>query len=236
MDFATSTAYIAIGDLDGDGKSDIAAVNSSTNTVSLFRNTSTWGVINSGSFAAKVDFVTGWFPMSVVIGDLDGDGKPELISANSYNGAGGNSVSVLRNTSSSGIINASSFAANVEFATGKSPYSVAIGDIDGDGKPDICTGNNGAYSVSVLRNTSSSGVINAGSFAAHVDFNTGTSPFSIAISDIDGDGKPDLAEAGYGSFSSRVSVLRNLIGTISTMTSASSASVCSEQQIYINNI
>jgi 6-phosphogluconolactonase (cycloisomerase 2 family) len=205
VDFTTGTNpfSVAIGDLDGDGKPDLAVANYSSNTVSVYRNTSTSGLIAAGSFAAKVDFTTGTNPYSVAIGDLDGDGKPDLAVAN----LSSNTVSVYRNTSTSGLIAAGSFAAKVDFATGTNPYSVAIGDLDGDGKPDLAVANSGSNTVSVFRNTSTSGLIAAGSFAAKVDFTTGSGPLSVAIGDLDGDGKPDLAVANYGSAS--VSVFRN---------------------------
>jgi gliding motility-associated-like protein len=205
VDFATGTypRSVAIGDLDGDGKPDLALANSGSNTVSVYRNTSASGSIAAGSFAAKVDFATGTSPESVAIGDLDGDGKPDLAVAN----ANSSTVSVYRNTSASGSIAAGSFAAKVDFATGTSPYSVAIGDLDGDGKIDLATANLGTHTVSVLRNTSSSGSIAAGSFAAKVDFMTGSGPYSVSIGDLDGDGKHDLATANLNS--STISVLRN---------------------------
>jgi len=205
VDFTTgNNPYsVAIGDLDGDGKPDLAVANFSSNTVSVFRNTSTSGSIAAGSFAAKVDFTAGNNPYSVAIGDLDGDGKPDLAVANGSS----NRVSVFRNTSSSGSIGAGSFAVKVDFATGIQPISVTIGDMDGDGKPDLAVANNGSNTVSVLRNTSTSGSIAAGSFGAKVDFTTGTNPISVAIGDLDGDGKPDLAVANYNS--NTVSVYRN---------------------------
>jgi hypothetical protein len=205
VDFTTGTSpySVAIGDLDGDGKPDLAVANSGSNTVSVFRNTSTSGSIVAGSFAAKVDFTTGTQPNSVAIGDLDGNGKPDLAVAN----FGSASVSVFRNTSTSGSIVAGSFAAKVDFATGTQPNSVAIGDLDGNGKPDLAVANVGSASVSVFRNTSTSGSIAAGSFAAKVDFATGTSPRSVAIGDLDGNGKPDLAVANQNS--ATVSVFRN---------------------------
>jgi gliding motility-associated-like protein len=205
VDFTTGSGPIsvAIGDLDGDGKPDLAVANLNSNTVSVYRNTSTSGLIAAGSFAAKVDFTTGSDPFSVAIGDLDGDGKPDLAVANQ----GSNTVSVYRNTSTSGLIAAGSFAAKVDFTTGSQPYSVAIGDLDGDGKPDLAVANVGSNTVSVFRNTSTSGSIAAGSFEAKVDFTTGTNPFSVAIGDLDGDGKPDLAVANRNSNS--VSVYRN---------------------------
>ncbi len=197
VDFTTgsSSVYVSMGDLDGDGKPDIVVANSGVSTVSVLRNTCSIGII---SFAAKVDFPTGTTPYTVFVGDVDGDGKPDLVTANQNSG----NISVLRNTSTSGSM---SFAAKVDFPAGNVPRSVAIGDIDGDGKPDFVVANNNSNSVSVLRNTSTSGSI---SFASKVDFAIGKNTYSVAIGDLDGDGKPDFVTtdntAPYG-----ISVLRN---------------------------
>ena len=86
----------------------------------------------------------GAFPRSVAIGDFNGDGKADLVSAN------GNSdnVSVLLGNG------AGSFASAVNFAVGAFPRSVAIGDFNGDGKADLVSANVGSSTVSVLLNTS----------------------------------------------------------------------------------
>ena len=199
VDQTTGTApnSVAIGDLDGDGKSDLVVANRSNNTVSILRNTSTGaGVV---SYAAKVDYTTGANPISVAIGDLDGDGKSDLAVAN----IGGSTVSVFRNTSTgAGVV---SYAAKVDYTTGTLPYSVSIGDLDGDGKSDLAVANSTSNTVSVFRNTSTgAGVV---SYAAKVDYVTGSAPRSVAIGDLDGDGKSDLAVANYNSNS--VSVFRN---------------------------
>ena len=219
VDFATGTSpySVTFGDLDGDGKPDLAVANYNSGTVSVLRNTSISGSL---SFAPKVDFTAGANPGFVAIGDLDGDGKRELVVDNYPFGAFGipsNSVSVFRNTSVSGSITTSSFAAKVDFTTGTDPQSVVIGDIDGDGKPDLVTSNYNTAAptsgtVSVLRNTSGLGTI---SFEEKVDFATGNNPYTVAIGDLDGDSKPDLAVANYGS--NTFSVLRNtsLSGTVS---------------------
>ena len=220
VDFSTGTGTnpysVAIGDLDGDGKPDLAIANSGSNSVSVFKNTSTTGTITASSFAAKVDFTTGTYPYYVAIGDLDGDGKPDLAVANGTNAT----VSIFKNTSITGTITASSFAAKVDFTTGTNPYSVAIGDLDGDGKPDLAVPNYFSNSVSVFRNTSTTGTISASSFAAKVDFSTGTNPTNVAIGDLDGDGKPDLAV--LNAISNNVSVFKNT-GTTGSITASSFA-------------
>jgi hypothetical protein len=150
-------------------------------------------VITSASFAVKVNFGVGLNPESLAIGDLDSDAKPDLAVGN----RGSNTISVLRNTVSAGAINASSFAAKVDFATGIDPYSVTIADMNGDGKSDLAVGNSTSRSVSVFRNVALAGSIDAASFSPRIDFASSQS-LSLAVSDLDGDGAPDIAAANYG--------------------------------------
>ncbi len=75
IDFASGTAAwaVAVGDVDGDGKVDLAAANRGSNTISIFRNTSAGaGLI---TYATNVDLTTANFPRFVSFGDLDGDGN-----------------------------------------------------------------------------------------------------------------------------------------------------------------
>ena len=132
---------------------------------------------------------------------MSGDGKPDLAIANSAS----NSVSVLLNTTDSGAPTPS-YASQATFATGDTPLSVSIGDLNGDGKPDLAIANSYSNSVSVLLNTTAPGAPTP-SYASQATFATESRPLSVSIGDFNGDGKPDLAIANYNSNS--VSVLLN---------------------------
>lgn len=180
--FSGSNPYsIIAADIDGDGKLDIIFTCNATSVVSIYRNQSTPGTL---SFAARVDMTTGQNPWSVAVGDLDGDGKPDLAVTNFLS----NTVSLYKNTSSPGTV---SFAPKMDLPTDLAPHSVAIGDLDGDGKPDLAVSNTFSSTISLFRNLSSPGAFN---FALKVDVATGADePCGVAIGDLDGDGKPDLA-------------------------------------------
>lgn len=153
-------------------------------------------VISSASFPASTTFST-TNPSEVAVGDLDGDGRPELVVGNIYAAA----VSVFRNTSSVGAI---SFAAKVDFATAGGNEGLAISDLDGDGKPDLITGQSNGASVAVLRNTSSVGSL---SFGPRMDIGFGAVVFDLLAGDLDGDGRPDLVVPTTGT---TISLFRNV--------------------------
>jgi hypothetical protein len=180
---------IAVGDLDRDGKPDIVVVNAHNNTISVLRNISTGGVITANSFAPAVSFATPSNPNWLVVADIDGDGKPDVVTANIGDTSHG--LSVFRNSSTSGNI---AFDPRVDFAGLPQFCSLAIGDLDGDGKLDVAVSSfQYGQSVSLYRNTSTPGSITTSSFGPRVDFSVGGWGNTVAIGDLDGDGKPDLA-------------------------------------------
>ena len=191
---------VSVGDLNGDGKPDIVATNYSGGVVSVFLNNSSSGTLTSGSFAARVDVTTEGSPVGVSVADLDGDGKQDIAVAN----YGSGKVTILRNTTASGLL---SFATKVDFNCGGSPWSISAGDLAGDGKVDIAVTNSGSRSVSTLRNLSTSGEINGASFATREEWNTGSDPRFVAIADLDGNGRPELLVTNHTS--NTLSVLRN---------------------------
>ena len=132
-------------DVDGDGKPDLVFLDYNSNVVSVLQNLCTPGIITTNSFGPRVNFAVGSNPEGVAMQDLDGDGKPEIVTANT----GGGTISVLRNIGTAGIIATGSFAPAVNFAGPTSIRDVAIADLDGDGRPDVVTVNyaNGSNNV-----------------------------------------------------------------------------------------
>ena len=123
-------------------------------------------------------YATGAGLAALALSDLNGDGKPDLTTAN----YGANTVSVLINRGDG------SFAPRSDYATGHSPGSLALADLNGDHRPDLATAN-GANTLSVLLNRGD------GSFEHRRDYATGEGYGPLAIADLNGDHKPDLATA-----------------------------------------
>src|SRR2546427_339973 len=92
-----------------------------------------------------------------------------------------------------------SFIARGDFAAGTHPQAVAVGDFNGDGRPDLAVANSGSSAVSVLLGNGD------GTFQTARTFTAGSGPQTVAVGDVNGDGRPDLAVANSGS--NTVSVL-----------------------------
>ena len=206
QDFPTGTnpSYVAIRDLNGDGKQDVIAANAGDNTVSVLLNTTVPGAA-APTFKMQQTFATGNGPVSLAVGDLNGDGQPDLVAANSAVGA--NSVSVLLNTTV--LLEATNVAAvgDTQFSFPSRNQVVAVGDINNDGKPDLVISPIfGARSVSIFLNTTQPGSI-VPTFSGPTSFGTGDIPNFVGLADFNGDGKLDLF-AGNGN--STVGVLINV--------------------------
>jgi Bacterial Ig domain/FG-GAP-like repeat len=177
---------VAIGDLNGDGRADLAVANGASDNVSVLLASGA-----QGSFAAPANFPAGTSPQSVTIGDLNGDGRLDLVTAN----FDPNYVSVLFASGAQG-----NFAAPAHLGADAGPASVTIGDLNGDGRPDLAITNVDSNNVSVLLASGEQG-----NFATPTHLVVGSEPVSMAIGDLNGDGRPDLATANRAS--DNVSVL-----------------------------
>ncbi len=141
-------------------------------------------------FNLRKDYPTaGPSPVSLAIGDFNGDGNPDLAVPNSnLNGsAGPGTVSILLSKGDGTL------QPHVDYVTGVDPLSLAAGDFNGDGKPDLAVVNFQDNTVSILLGNGD------GTFQTHVDFPVGFLPRTIATGDFNRDGKLDIAVA-HGNF------------------------------------
>ncbi len=176
---------ITTGDYDSDGKTDIAVVFTG-GSVAVYRNTTSGGTL---SVASPLTLAAGSVSIIPVTGDLDNDGKADLVIANSS----GSSLTVYRNTSSSiGSISFSLVGASVNsLSTLSFPTWPEIADIDNNGTKDIIFANDGSNTLSIYPGMSTTSI----SYGSRIDIATTpyTHPQSTIIADFDNDGKKDIA-------------------------------------------
>jgi hypothetical protein len=230
------TAHLACGDLNGDGKPDLVASRSGTtaNSIFVFGNTGGPGI----SFATPVELLldVGHFARQVAINDLNSDGKPEIIVANSFN----NVLYIFLNQSAGGTLTINPSPIKITLDTAPNSLALEVQDFDGDQKPDIAFTQNQGPNLYIIKNQSAgtpsfskpttitlAGSFNdlnsadfnkdgkldvvmtspftnqvavlinqssssAFSFGAPITLASSNGPYGVDVSDVDGDGFPDI--------------------------------------------
>jgi hypothetical protein len=203
----TAATSVSVADVNRDGRPDVLAANYFSSSVGVLLGN------GDGTFQPALAYSPGGSgPYSVAVADVNGDGKPDVLVANYFSV----SVGVLLGNGDG------TFQSAVTYNTGAlgpiGPISVAVADANGDGKPDLLVVNifadwpdDESGTVGLLLGNGD------GTFQAAVTYNSGGSfGESVAVADLNADGKPDLVVANG---SASVGVLLNNIGAPATTTS-----------------
>jgi len=204
----TGTYDITTGDLNGDGRLDLAVTNRDSNNISILLGN------GDGTFGAATNYNIS-SPYSVVVSDFNNDGSQDLAV-----GSGGSSnISILLGNGNG------TFGAATSVNIGQyAPLQVTVGDFNGDGNKDLATANywgtNNQGNISILLGNGN------GTFGSPTTYIAGTQgsdwsnsprPFGIQVGDFNKDGKQDLAVANQGT--QQISILLgNGNGTFGTAT------------------
>lgn len=171
-----------VADMDGDGRPDILIADRDTDTMTLFTNNTSPGVIESSSFVAETVSTGAIGPGNLAAGDLDLDGTNDVVVL----GPGTASLSVMRKS-------AAPFDAP-EILPVWSADAVALHDMTGDGRPDIVVAKRHLF-----ENRSTSGSISSSDFQSIVEFDLHSPVSGVIVADFDSDGKPDIVFGEYNS-------------------------------------
>ena len=216
--YATSASptSVAIADLTGNGKLDLVVADNHAVDVYLGNG--------DGTFQPDQSFAIGFTVSSVKIADVSGDGKPDLVLTYGT-GYGNDFVGVLLGNGNGTFQSGQTYATGVfsnrinPSGVGGSAVSVAIADLTGNGKMDLVVadggsedpnfGNSVPAQISVLMGNGD------GTFQSEQTYSLGSdanSPNSVAVADLNGDGKPDVvvsSSAVYNGGSNSLTVLLN---------------------------
>jgi hypothetical protein len=166
---------IAVGDFNQDGIPDLAVTNYYDSTITILLGK------GDGTFTAAAGLTTPDDVRQIVTGDFNRDGVLDLAISND------NSVTVFLGNGDG------TFTTRGTFNTGNGPnYSLAVADLNGDGKLDLVTTNEADNTLSILTGNGD------GTFTASSTPATGTQPTAVTIADFNGDGIPDLAVVNQG--------------------------------------
>ncbi|MGD2185720.1 MAG: VCBS repeat-containing protein [Desulfobacterales bacterium] len=186
---AIESTSVAAQDLNADTLEDLVVTSTGSEVVRLiFQDPASFG-----NFLPPVNLSTGFRPLAVKIGDIDKDGRPDLVvgNENAANVYDEGTVSILLQD----MINPGDFLAAVNYAVAFKASEISLGDLSDDGLLDIAVV--GSFdSVDILLQD----LTNIGTFLSAKNYAfPGTSPWSVAIGDVNADTLNDLIVSGWSS-------------------------------------
>ena len=188
---------LAVADVDGDGRPDLVYTDQTGGdqfVVVQFADINGDLLYQDNNAVLSTDAA----PRGLAVGDLNGDGLPDIVVTNELDGTADGDLTIFLATGPAytGSGPGGAYAnAPLTLETGRQPSSVAIGDLNGDGRPDLAVTNLFDGTVTLfLKNATGS------DYTAQTPLNigAGSGPTAVAIGDLNGDGRPDLAVADGG--------------------------------------
>lgn len=259
IEFASSVNYftnvvdagagVAVGDLDNDGKPELLVSHNFGSTLAILKNMSSPGLIsltNIGSIS------TGQYNRGRQIADMNGDGLNDIIFK--FNGT--QDIRIRLNTNSGGDLAVEDFATEVVLASDLGNYGgMSMGDVNGDGKPDILASDDG--DIGIFENVYTGGVFNSQAFVtAHLFQASGNStyPTSPLAADLNGDSRPDIIVGITNTTPRRISIYENVnvsapvisintvsplagtVGSIVTITGSNFSPVTTDNDVFFGAV
>lgn len=195
-----SPGIIGVGDINGDGLNDVVSANYYDNNISVFTQ------LPTGKLSTQTTYPINQGPFGIGIGDINRDGLNDVVA-----GCAAADVIHIFAQNEGGTLTQIGV-----FRTERGPYGLCVGDVNGDGRNDIVIANSGASSISIftwLPDVKESYDYLLGSFKkcdsltmqkqereifAHIVYAAGPTPYWLAIGDINGDFREDIATINYG--------------------------------------
>lgn len=197
---ALAVGGVAVADIDGDGRLDVVATKASAGFVYVLRQ----NPVNPGTFLAPVAYAAGVQPLGIATADLDGDGRPDIATANlgpPSDSLSGTITVLLQNPTIPG-----SFLPPTSYASGRRAVAIAAGDLTGDGRRELVAAVQGPLlgngSIAVFPTAAV-----AGTFGAPTHYVMSGDANGVALGDLNADGALDIA--AVDSLSATASVLLN---------------------------
>ncbi|MDH3527362.1 MAG: VCBS repeat-containing protein [Gammaproteobacteria bacterium] len=186
---------VAAGDIDGDGRIDLVAADTTNGAVLVFFQDN--APAQPGTYSGMTTYPAGNQPFDVELTDLDGDAKLDIVIANLGTPSDPDTASVAVLIQDHNAAARGQFLAAVFYTTGARSQDVAVGDLNDDGLPDLAVANAGHLNDTGSLSILFQGAV-PGAFIGAVNIAGITQPLALAIGDLNADGLNDIAMADDG--------------------------------------